>query len=508
MNAALNDRPRPQSPPLLRSKFFWVALLYFSEGFPLGLFFDLFPVYFRQRGVDLASIGLLSLLGLAWTVKFLWAPAVDYYRHHRYWMVAVDCLMGVMLIVLAQTAGFGPWVWLVIGIFTILSATNDIAIDGYTIELLDKNEMGLANGVRIGFYRVGMLSAGFILILSDHIGWFWSYCVAAVLFLFCAAACWCAPRERLAARAAYETSAFAELKFLLARPGVALAIMLFVLGLLWPVTASLPGHWLADAQRAWWFRAGIPVTAFLLAGLLIAAQVRGAASTRGGALAQGPIFGALVELLARPGMLPILVFILIFKLGDSSMGFMIKPFWVDAGFSNQQIGLVSVNVGLLLSILGGLVGGWYTDRVGIFRALWMLGLWQAFSNLGYAWAAWTVPLAPQGADIAVHHQWAMYAASATESFTGGLGTAAFLAFLMAIVNKERSTTEYAILSSLFAFSRSLSGGASGFGVEAMGYGGYFLLTFFLAFPAYFLLPWVSRMLGQTDYASVKATDGR
>ncbi|MNC92571.1 muropeptide transporter [compost metagenome] len=79
---------------------------------------------------------------------------------------------------------------------------------------------------------------------------------------------------------------------------------------------------------------------------------------------------------------------------------------------------------------------------------------------------------------------------------------------MAIVNKERSTTEYAILSSLFAFSRSLSGGASGFGVEAMGYGGYFLLTFFLAFPAYFLLPWVSRMLGQADYAGVKAADGR
>jgi PAT family beta-lactamase induction signal transducer AmpG len=498
LNAALNDRPLQGNPRLLRSKLFWVALLYFSEGFPLGLFFDLFPVYFRQHGVDLASIGLLSLLGLAWTVKFLWAPVIDCYRHHRYWMVAVDCLMGLMMIALAQTAGFGPWVWLLIGGFTVLSATNDIAIDGYTIELLDKDELGLANGVRIAFYRVGMLSAGFILILTDHIGWYWAYCVAAVLFLFCAAACWCAPRERTATRGAYETSASTELQFLLARPGVALAIVLFVLGLLWPVTGNLPWHWLADAQRTWWFKTGIPVAAFLLAGLLIAAAARGASSTRGDALSQGPIFGALVELLARPGMLPVLVFILIFKLGDSSMGFMIKPFWVDAGFSNQQIGLVSVNIGLLLSIAGGLVGGWYTDRVGIFRALWVLGLWQAFSNLGYAWAAWAVPLVPQGADIAPHHQWAMYAASATESFTGGLGTAAFLAFLMAIVNKERSTTEYAILSSIFAFSRSLSGGASGFGVEAMGYSGYFLLTFILAFPAYFFLPWVSRMLGQAD----------
>ncbi|MFM9972672.1 MAG: MFS transporter [Burkholderiales bacterium] len=490
--------PARETPRLLRSKLFWVALLYFSEGFPLGLFYDLFPVYFRQQGVDLGSIGLLSLLGLAWTLKFLWAPMIDYYRHHRYWMVAVDCLMGATLIVLAQTAGFGPGVWFAIGIFTVLSATNDIAIDGYTIEMLNKDELGLANGVRIGFYRVGMLSAGFILILTDHIGWFWSYCVAAVLFVVCALACLSAPRERVFQRASYQTSALAELKLLVSRPPIAMAIVLFVVGLLWPVTGSIAWEPIATMQKAWWWKAGIPVSLFVLAGWLVTTQARGNEPSSGDALSQGPVFGALVELLARPGIVPVLIFILIFKLGDSSMGFMIKPFWVDAGFSNQQIGLVSINVGLLLSIFGGLVGGWYTDRVGIFRALWVLGLWQAFSNLGYAWVAWSVPLSPQGADIAMHHQWAMYAASATESFTGGLGTAAFLAFLMAIVNKERSTTEYAILSSIFAFSRSLSGGVSGFGVEAMGYGGYFFLTFFLAFPAYFLLPWAKRMLGSAD----------
>jgi PAT family beta-lactamase induction signal transducer AmpG len=489
----VTDGPREQ-PHLLRSKLFWVSVLYFSEGFPLGLFFDLFPVYFRQQGVDLGSIGLLSLLGLAWTIKFLWAPAIDYYRHHRYWMVAVDCLMGASLIVLAQAAGFGPGVWIIIGIFTMLSATNDIAIDGYTIDMLNKDEMGLANGVRIGFYRVGMLSAGFILILTDHIGWFWSFCAAAALFVLCAVACLCAPREKVIERAAYRTSAVDEIKLILSRPGMAMAIALFVTGLLWPVTGGMKWEWLAGTQQSWWFKAGIPVAFFVVAGLLVARQARTGGTPGGSALAQGPVFGALVELLARPGILPVLIFVLIFKLGDSSMGFMIKPFWVDAGFSNQQIGLVSVNIGLLLSILGGLVGGWYTDRVGIYRALWVLGLWQAASNLGYAGAAWVVPMAPQGAEIALHHQWAIYAASATESFTGGMGTAAFLAFLMAIVNKERSTTEYAILSSIFAFSRSLSGGVSGFGVEAMGYGKYFFLTFFLSFPAYCLLPWANRML--------------
>ena len=206
------------------------------------------------------------------------------------------------------------------------------------------------------------------------------------------------------------------------------------------------------------------------------------------------MFGALIELLSRPGVLPVLVFILIFKLADSSMGFMIKPFWVDSGFTNERIGLISVNFGLLLSIAGGLAGGWYTDRVGIFKALWMLGLWQAISNLGYVAAALYIPLQPQGAEIPLTHQALMYSASAIESFTGGLGTAAFLAFLMAIVSKKRSTTEYAILSSVFAFSRSIAGWAGGIGAQEMGYANYFLLTFFLAFPAYLLLGPVKRML--------------
>jgi MFS transporter, PAT family, beta-lactamase induction signal transducer AmpG len=87
--------------PLLQSKLFWIGILYFSEGFPLGVFYDVFPVHFRQQGVNLAGIGLLSLLGLTWTLKFLWAPAVDHYRHHRRWMFGADILMGAILLIFA-----------------------------------------------------------------------------------------------------------------------------------------------------------------------------------------------------------------------------------------------------------------------------------------------------------------------------------------------------------------------------------------------------------------------
>jgi len=176
------------------------------------------------------------------------------------------------------------------------------------------------------------------------------------------------------------------------------------------------------------------------------------------------------------------------------MGFMVKPFWVDVGFSAAQIGLVSVNIGLGLSIAGGIVGGWITDRIGIFKSLWILGLAQAVSNLGYWIAAGILPVAAPGSTLPLEHMAILYAASAVESFTGGLGTAAFLAFLMAIVEKERAATEYALLSSVFALSRSVAGWVGGLGAQSMGYANWFLLTFFLALPAYLLLPWVRRML--------------
>jgi PAT family beta-lactamase induction signal transducer AmpG len=486
---SMNSRPK-----LLTSKLFWVALLYFSEGFPLGVFYEIFPVWFRQQGVDLRSIGAISLLGLAWTLKFLWAPAIDHYRHHRWWMASVDIAMGLVLLGFAAAAGFGPWVWIAIALFTILSATNDIAIDGYTIELLDRNELGLANGVRIGLYRVGMLASGAVLIASDWITWPGAFACAAAILVGCAAAVLLAPKERTLERET-QTTLGAELRRIATDPRLAAVVILFALGVLALIDQTT--KWTRIYPAFWPVAIGASVAAIGVCWLGGRNAQPARASVKDAV--RGPMFGALMELLARPYVWPVLLFILIFKLGDASMGFMVKPFWVDAGFSATEIGLVSVNIGLGLSIAGGLVGGWYTDRAGIFKALWVLGLWQALSNLGYAVAAWWVPYGP-GASPEFWQRAVIYTASATESFTGGLGTAAFLAFLMAIVDKRRSATEYAMLSSVFALSRSVAGWAGGFGAQAWGYAPYFLLTFFLSFPAYLLLPWVRRMLTRADAA--------
>ncbi len=486
--------------PVYKRKLFWVALLYFSEGLPLGVFFDIFPVYFRQQGVNLADIGLLSLLGLAWTVKFLWAPAVDWARHHRWWISAANAGMALVMLFFAASgsaAVFGPWVWVAIGAFTVLSATNDIATDGYTIELLDRREYGMANGFRIGFYRVGMIFAGVVLILSGWFSWSVAYLVGGAVFACNAVMALFAPPEHH--RVSTNTSLATEFRLLRDQPLWVVALGLVFIGLLWPALAPIAKvagwGWVAQWAPTWWFKGAVPVgLMFLGAALMVVA----ANHPRAQLMREGPVFGAWVELLSRPGMIAILVFILLFKLGDASMGFMVKPFWVDSGFSNQQIGLVSVQLGLALSIGGGLLGGWYVDTRGIFKGLWVLGIWQALSNLVYAGAAYAVPHAAQGTDIALANQAFVYAASAVESFTGGLGTGAFLAFLMAITSRAKATTEYAILSSIFAFSRAVAGWAGGIGAQEMGYAAYFFLTFWLSFPAYALLPQVRRMLAAAD----------
>lgn len=460
-------------PPIWRSKFFWVGVLYFAQGFPLGVFYEILPVHFRQQGVNLSDIGFLSLLGLAWSIKFLWAPAVDYFRHHRRWMFMVDLAMGALMLGLAVHSDMSPWIWVAIGAFTLLSATNDIAIDGYTIELLNKRELGLANGLRISFYRVGLLTTGALLMLQGVVGWSGVYLGVAMVLVASGFVCLTAPPERERPDQGL-SSPVEELKGFASRPlalGTALAL---VAGLL------------AGALRH-----PYPALALIAAGLFMGWLERRRPGERP---PPGPILGAFLEMLERPYILPVMVFILTFKLADTTMGFMVKPFWVDSGFTPAEIGLVSVNLGIALSIVGGLMGGWFTDRVGIFHGLWILGLFQALSNLGYTALAFWFPYGDPSFHPQFVHRLAMYTASGFESWTQGLGTGAFLAFLMGIVDKRRAATEFAVLSSIFTLSRSVAGWLGGYGAESLGYGPFFAITVALALPAYALLPWVRGML--------------
>jgi len=393
------------------TKLYWVAVLYFAEGFPFGIVNDALPVFFRMHGIRLADIGLLSLVGLPWTVKFLWAPAVDLWGRRRTWVVGCQLLLalGMLVIPAADPSHVGAALWAVVLGLALFSATQDIAIDAFTIELLDEAEMGPANGIRVTAYRVALIaSGGLFLALAGLIGWPAAFGGAAAIMGVC---------SLLSCRLPHGTP---------------------------PPVASATAH------------------------------------SRIGALEQA-VWTPLQHFFGYPGFLSVMLFVLTFKLGDMALGPMVRPFWVDQHFTPIQIGAVPGTLGVVSTILGALLGGGLTARWGTFRALWVLGIAQAASNLVYAGAA----ALPPSTSL-------MYTASVVESFCGGLGTAPFLAFLMSICDKAHAATQYALLSALFGLARVVAGTMSGWATERFGYAAYFTLTFFLAWPALLLLPWVRR----------------
>jgi len=391
-----------------RQKLFWVSVLYFAEGFPFGLLIDAFPIYFRLHGVSLVQIGLLSGVGLAWTLKWLWAPAVDLWGSRRRWIVGCQVLLavGLLVVLLLDPSRIGQEFWAVLLVLAVLSATQDIAIDAYTIGLLDKAELGPGNGARVTAYRISLIvSGGLFVALAGLVGWNWCFVGAALVMGLLAVGCSRSPNEASSSRGSHPER---------------------------PLT-------LQEAMIT-------PVRYF-----------------------QG-----------IPGFAAIALFVVTFKLGDMALGPMIKPFWVDQAFTPIEIGLIPGTIGVVSTIAGALLGGSLTERWGIFRALWVSGIFQAGSNLAYVAAA-NHPSPPL-----------MYSASVVESFCGGLGTTPFLAFLMSLCTKAHAATQYALLSALFGLTRGLAGTFSGAAAQHFGYTTYFFLTCLMALPAFALLPWVRR----------------
>ena len=383
-----------------------VALLYFIQGAPAAILWEVLPVYFRLHGVSLRAIGGLRLLEIPYSLKVFWSPLVHRYGDRRAWVMA--CMLGIAGVLLAlpfvNVAAVGLIVLLLIFALTTLSATQDVAIDSYSVGLISREEEGAANGVRASAYRVALVFAGGgIVFLAALLEWNTLFMLASLVFVILALAVLAIPRLSLPEQARE--------------------------------------HWL-QGFMGW------------------------AGTWR---------------------VIPLVLFVLTYKLGEFAIGPMVKPFWVDYGKSIWplredlmfQIGLFPTTLGIILSIAGALAGGAFISRYGIFHGVWFLGLLQAVSNLGYSVVEW-MNLGRFG----------LYGASMFESLSGGLGTAAFLAFLMNVCQKEHATVQYAFLSSIFSLTGRLVGGISGLGAERFGYGNYFAITFLLSMPAYLLLPWV------------------
>lgn len=188
-------------------------------------------------------------------------------------------------------------------------------------------------------------------------------------------------------------------------------------------------------------------------------------------------FRGMVEWLRRPYAYIFLALALIYRLGDAALVPMVKPFWVDKGFSTAEIGTVTTVIGLSFLIAGAFVGGAVISRFGIWQALLWLAVLQVVSNVGYAIAASSAASHPM-----------FYSVVIIENFCGGLGTAAFLAFLMSVCDREYAATQYAMLSAAFALTRFVIGSFSGILAEDLGYAKYFWLTMILGVPGLLLVP--------------------
>jgi len=251
----------------------------------------------------------------------------------------------------------------------------------------------------------------------------------------------------------------------------------------WGAMFTAGGLLIWIAGRAGWptaFRVGAGLTGALALGLLLLpAAARGTGHPTS-------VWEPLRALLARRDIWVVVVFALFFKLDISAMEPMAKAFWVDRGLTMEEIGAVLTPGRIAATLSGAMLGGVLTTRWGIFRALWVLGLVQALSSLGYAGAA-AMDAAKPG----------IIAVALFENFAAGLGTAAFVAFLMSVCERRYAATQYALLSALLALSRSAASAASGTLAERLGYAHYFGLTFLLGLPAFALLPWL-RNAGRSE----------
>jgi PAT family beta-lactamase induction signal transducer AmpG len=388
-------------------------LMGFASGLPLLLTISVLQAWMTDEGVDLGVIGLMALVGLPYTLKFLWAPLLDRYvppflGRRRGWLAVIQVLLMAAVAALGLTdPSASPWLVALAAFFvTFFSASQDIVLDAYRREDLSDEQLGLGSSLFVNGYRLGMLLAsGGGLILADHIP-------------------------------------FSQVYFIMAG--------CLGVGLVTTLAAREPEASLGTPQSL-----------------------------------KEAVVEPFVEYFSRSGVwwgVMVLAFILLYKIGDSMAAAMTTPFYLEIGFSKTEIGAVVKLFGFWATIAGGLAGGVIMLRLGINKSLWIFGFLQAISTAGFA------ALAVAGPVVA-----GLAAVVAFENLSGGMGTAAYVAFMAVLTNKRFTATQYALLSSLMGVPRVMASAPTGFLAEALGWQGFFIFCTLVAAPGMFLLtkfaPW-------------------
>jgi PAT family beta-lactamase induction signal transducer AmpG len=417
----------------LKPRVLIVLFLGFSAGLPLALSSSTLSVWMREAGVDLGTIGLFTLVGTPYTIKFLWAPVVDaldapllsgWLGRRRGWLVLSQLLMiGAIILLALCNPKISPW-YLVFGAALLVaaaSATQDIVIDAFRIESLDTSEQAAGMASYVAAYRVGMLvsTAGALFIVTGF-------------------------------------EAFGFGKDLAWSLGYVIMAAFVAIGIVTALLATEPTR--SAAVRA---------------------EHEHATNNPLRRVTRTAI-SAFSEFLTREMALIALAFIILYKFCEAVAGAMTAPFVIDLGFTRNDYAAVVKGVGLAATLIGGFAGGFVARAYPLATSLWIGAFLQMASNLVFT-----------GLAFAGQSYWALTSAIIAENFTGAIGTVIFVAYLSALCQSPLHTaTQYALLTALSAVGRTYLSSGAGFAAEVTGWAWFFTLSALTALPSLGLLWWL------------------
>jgi PAT family beta-lactamase induction signal transducer AmpG len=482
----------------MSSNYIWTFTTYFTEGFPFTATRTVVPLFLRDMKVPLESIGLTSLYGLPWILKFLWSPQVDESATKRSWLLWMQFSIIVMMFVAAVFAPLSIGVQAIAVLFfivAVISATHDVAIDGYYMAALEKSEQAKYVGFRVMAYRIAMMTAtGVVVTVGTAVSWSLAFASAGTIMGIFFVYHFFFLREVEEYKKSYK-ELFSGLLKLKKITGVAV-LALVVFGLRYflksPYYVSFQDGvpFLKSISFAHW------VGIMLLLALVLVALLRNKIKQR---LTRDPDSNyskAFLAFVDRENIGVILSFIILLRVGDWMLSSMVSPFFVDMGIKIHYGWLTSL-VGLPASIVGGMVGGWAIYKYGLRKVIWPFILAQNFTLLFYMVLAFhlsdnikintnaQVPLAIGGVNLLL-----VGATMFFEQLAAGLGTAVLMTYMMRLCIAEYKATHYAIASGLMGLSGMFTGVASGFLAGWLGYGWTFGISFAVSIPAMMLIPFL------------------
>jgi PAT family beta-lactamase induction signal transducer AmpG len=403
----------------------------FSAGLPLLLVLGTLSFRLREAGVARSEIGYLSWVGLVYAFKWAWAPLVDRLPiplltrrmgRRRSWLLLAQALVigGLVGMALADPrGGLAPLVWCAL-LVAFGSATQDIALDAFRIESAEtRKQAALAAAYQTG-YRLAMIWAG-----------------AGVLSI----AAW----TEITGASGYQNAGW-KAAYLVMAASMAVGVVTVLL-------SSEP------AQR-------------------VMPRARNAVEWLKNVLVEP--FADFIRRYKWQAVL-ILSLIAIYRISDVVMGIMANPFYVDMGFSKEEVAAVSKVFGVVMTLVGAFVGGILSMRLGVMRVLMLGAVLSAASNLLFAW------LATQGHDMTM-----LVLVVSADNLAGGIASAAFIAYLSSLTNISYSATQYALFSSLMLLLPKFLAGYSGVFVDAYGYVPFFVGTALLGLPVLLLVGLAAR----------------